>query len=178
VVTNKSPSNNKGCDECPVENVSWNDAQQFITSLNNASHEHYRLPTEAEWEFAARGGTVSITGKFHFSGSQLLEQVGWFVDNSGGRTHPEEGKAGNELGIVNMSGNVSEWCSDWYEKNWYSNSPPENPQGPSNGTEKAVRGGSWNDYDQFCRNTSRDKHDPGYKNKTIGFRIAKDAPPK
>jgi formylglycine-generating enzyme required for sulfatase activity len=134
------------------------------------------LPTEAEWEFIAKGGTLTINGSNKFSGSQHLEKIGWFLEDAGHNTHPVGGKAANELGIFDLSGNVAEWCSDWYGRTYYSEGEMNNPQGPS-GTEKVIRGGSWNDYDQYCRNTSRDKRPPGYRDKTIGFRIARDAVP-
>jgi hypothetical protein len=167
-----NPSAHSDCDDCPVENISWNDANKFIEALNAASGEHYRLPTEAEWEFAARGGTLSSGNKF--SGNPVLKKAGWFFSNAGGNTHPVNSRPLNEVGISGMSGNVAEWCSDWYGFNYYNTSDRDNPRGPAKTTEKVVRGGSYNDYEEFCKVTARGKHDASYKDKTIGLRLARD----
>ena len=174
-IMGSNPSNNRKCKDCPVENVSWEEANQFMTRLNNLTGEHYRLPSEAEWEFAARGGMLAIRQTDKFSGSRTLPPVGWFYDNSLGQTHPVGTKAVNALGISDMSGNVAEWCADWYDSYYYKASTYENPTGPDNGRNKVVRGGSWNDYDQSCRVSYRDKQPANHKDKSIGFRIAKDS---
>jgi len=171
-IMGNNPSFNKKCNDCPVENITWVDASQFISALNALTNERYRLPTEAEWEFAARGGTLSLNYKF--SGNQKLEKIGWFYENASNSSHPVGKKVANELGIVDMSGNVAEWCSDWYGRNYYSTSDLQNPKGPASGSEKVVRGGSWTDYDQYCKIISRNRNASTFKSKTIGFRLAKD----
>ena len=170
-VMNNNPSINKDCMDCPVENVSWTEVNEFIGRLNDKTREHYRLPTEVEWEFAAVGGLLS--NRFMFSGGKDIKKQGWYYGNSGGKSHPIGKKAGNELGVSDMSGNVAEWCSDWYSGSFYGSGRSDNPKGPSGGKEKVIRGGSWDDYDQPCRVFSRNKKDPGAKDKTIGFRLAK-----
>jgi serine/threonine protein kinase/formylglycine-generating enzyme required for sulfatase activity len=124
----------------PVDNVSWNDVQEFIRHLNAATGKNYRLPTEAEWEYAARGGIKSKG--YRFSGSNDLNDVAWYKDNSGGSTHPVGTKIPNELGIYDMFGNVWEWCNDLYGA--YSESSQHNPTGASSGSERVVRGCHWN----------------------------------
>jgi formylglycine-generating enzyme required for sulfatase activity len=137
-VMGSNPSYFKG-DNLPVENVSWNDVQEFIRRLNQQTGKKYRLPTEAEWEFAARGGNLSWGYKY--SGSNAPDDVAWYYGNSGGKTHPVGTKQANELGIYDMSGNVREWCSDWYGN--YSSISQTNPRGPSSCNLRVLRGGSW-----------------------------------
>ena len=170
-IMGNNPSINKNCMDCPVENISWEEANEFIRTLNFLTDGHYRLPTEAEWEFAAGGGNLSF--HFLFSGNKKLEKVGWFYENAGKRTHTVGTKASNESGLADMSGNVAEWCADWYDASYYRVSVFANPQGPGSGRQRVIRGGSWDDYDQLCRIFSRNKKEPDYKNKTIGFRIAR-----
>lgn len=162
------PGFHKGCPTCPVENVSWYDAQQFIKKLNNLTNDGYRLPTEAEWEYSARGGNVSA-GR-----SVKMEKIGWFYENADKRSHPIGLLASNEKGIFDMSGNVSEWCNDWYGDSYYKESPASNPPGPKNtGREKVIRGGSWDDYEGSCPLSGRFSAKPDDKRKTVGFRLVK-----
>jgi formylglycine-generating enzyme required for sulfatase activity len=134
-------------DNYPVENVSWEDAQEFIRQLNIKTGKNYRLPTEAEWEYAARGGNRSQGYKF--SGSNNVNNVAWNAGNSGESTHPVGTKSPNELGIYDMSGNVWEWCGDWSAP--YSASAQTNPTGASSGSYRVLRGGCWRVGASDCR---------------------------
>jgi formylglycine-generating enzyme required for sulfatase activity/serine/threonine protein kinase len=141
-VMGSNPSGFKGCKECPVENVSWNDTQKFIKKLQKLTGKGFRLPTEAEWEFAARGGTR--TRGYQYAGGNNLSSVAWFAGNSNKKTHPVGQKEPNELGLYDMSGNVMEWCNDNYGIRYYNDSPSTNPKGPSTfGSYRVVRGGAW-----------------------------------
>jgi len=162
-----SPSYFSGCDNCPVENVSWNDVQQFIQKLNQQTGKRYRLPTEAEWEYAARGGNKSRG--FKYSGSNDIGAVAWYDGNSGNKTHPVGQKSFNELGIYDMSGNVWEWCSDWEAS--YSSSPSSNPQGPSTGSSRVLRGGGWCSIPRNCRVSIRYSNGPDVWSNFYGFRL-------
>ena len=164
-----NPSSFGGCDNCPVEKVSWNDVQKFITKLNATTGKVYRLPTEAEWEFAARGGNKSKG--YIYSGSNSLGEVAWFTNNSSNKTHAVGQKAVNELGIFDMSGNVWEWCSDWYGSDYYSNSPQNNPKGPSTGVLHVFRGGSWDYFASYCRSSFRTISTPIDRINSLGFRL-------
>jgi formylglycine-generating enzyme required for sulfatase activity len=166
LIMGNSPSEFKG-DLLPVEKVSWNDAQEFIARLNAATGKHYRLPTEAEWEYAARGGTKSADYKF--SGSHNLYNVGWFTDNSGGTTHAVGTKLPNELGIYDMSGNVYEWCIDRYGR--YPASAQHDPMGVDSGSEYVFRGGSWGYDAQYSRVTNRGYNTPDSRYRNLGFRL-------
>ena len=169
-VMGDNPSEFKGDDQRPVESVSWDDCQEFIKRLNAETGKHFRLPTEAEWEFAARGGNKSKGYKY--SGSNTLGNVAWYDDNSGSTTHPVGTKTANELGIYDMNGNVYEWCSDWYDDKYYSSSPNSNPQGPSSGPCRVRRGGSWFFNDRFCRVTFRNRINPGFRYDYLGLRLS------
>ena len=152
----------------PAEKVSWNDCQEFITKLNELTGKTFRLPTEAEWEYAARGGNKSQG--YLFSGSNTYEDVAWYNCD---QTSTVATKAPNELGIYDMSGNVSEWCSDWYDDYYYSNSPQSNPTGPETGTYRVTRGGSWYDNDKtFIRVAERGCSDPLNRGRDTGLRLA------
>ena len=165
-VMGSNPSNWKG-DELPVESVSWNDVQEFITKLNQKTGANFRLPTEAEWEYVARGGNKSRGYKY--SGSNKIGKVAWYTDNSGSKTHQVGTKSPNELGIYDMSGNVWEWCQDWYGS--YSSSSQTNPTGPSSGSCRVLRGGSWNCHARDCRVSNRGINSPGYRSGYNGFRL-------
>jgi len=158
----------KGCDDCPVERVSWNDIQDFIKKLNQKTGKKYRLPTEAEWEYAARGG--SQNRGYKYAGSNNIGEVAWYDGNSSSKTHAVGGKKPNELGIYDMSGNVYEWCSDWYGN--YSAGSQRNPQGPTSGTYRLLRGGSWFFNAGRCRVSSRFRRIPGSRFDNYGFRLA------
>ena len=168
-VMGSNPSNFKG-DNLPVERVSWNDVQEFLRKLNAMTGKRYRLPTEAEWEFAARGGNSSRGYKY--SGSNSIGNVAWYDGNSGSRTHNVGTKSPNELGIYDMSGNVWEWCQDWYSDSYYENSPRTNPKGPNSGSNRMIRGGSWYDNAGCCRVSTRGGLTPYYRDIHLGFRLA------
>ena len=160
-------------DDLPVEMVSWDDAQEFIAKLNELTGKKYRLATEAEWEFAARGGNKSKGYKY--SGSNDINEVAWYGFYSGGgtsgeTTNPVGTKKANELGIYDMSGNVWEWCNDWYAL--YTDEAQTNPQGPNEGSNRVIRGGSWNSAAQSCRVSTRRNAHPSYRDDRLGFRVA------
>lgn len=161
-----NPSNIQG-DNLPVENVTWEDVQTFISILNEKSGLNYRLPTEAEWEFAVKGGNKSE--KFTYSGNSVLSACGWYYSNSEATTHEVGSKIPNELGIYDMSGNVREWCNDWF--GYYSSSMDDNPQGAYDGNMKVNRGGSWTTPAVNCRNTYRHTDYPYEKALDLGFRL-------
>ena len=162
-----NPSRFKG-DYLPVENVSWDDCQEFIRKLNSMTGQNFRLPTEAEWEFACRGGNNSRGYKY--SGSNNLGSVAWYDDNSGVKTHPVATKSPNELGIYDMSGNVWEWCADWYGD--YSSGAQTNPKGPYGGSYRVYRGGGRSDGVGSCRSSNRDDYIPTIRGDLLGLRLA------
>ena len=156
-------------DSHPIVNVSWHDAVAYCDWLSEKQGGFYRLPTEAEWEYAARGGNKSVGYKY--SGAQSVYSVGWIADNSGSKTHAVGTKKANELGIHDMSGNVWEWCADWYASDYYSNSPSANPRGPSSGSYRVLRGGSWSYSATICRVAYRLNSAPSYRFTYLGFRV-------
>jgi len=166
-VMGNNPSNFKRDPNRPVEQVSWNDVQEYITKLNQLTGKTYRLPTEAEWEYAARGGSSSRGYKY--SGSNTLSDVAWYDDNSNDETHPVGTKNPNELGIYDMSGNVYEWCSDWYGA--YSSNSQTNPQGPSEGSGRVGRGGGWDGGAGLCRVSIRYGERADDRSSVLGFRL-------
>ena len=166
-VMGSNPSEFKG-DKLPVEQVSWNACQDFILKLNSMTGKHFRLPTEAEWEYAARGGRKSRN--YQYSGSDSIDNVAWFEGNSSDDTHIVGTKFPNELGIFDMSGNVYEWCQDWYGD--YSSSSQTNPTGAVSGTERVFRGGSWSSGTKFCRVFCRGFLPPGGYGVVLGLRLA------
>jgi len=163
-------------DNYPVYGVSWGDVQMFISKLNSTTGKTYRLPTEAEWEYAARGGNKSEGYKY--SGSNTLGSVAWYrawySGNSSGQPHEVGMKAPNELGIYDMSGNVWEWVSDWFGD--YSSFPSTNPTGPTIGYSRVFRGGSWDNSERYCRVSIRNNYNIGGRSSTIGFRLVLSSP--
>lgn len=164
-VMGSNPSGFKG-KKLPVENVSYNDCKQFIEKLNVMTGQDFRLPTEAEWEFAARGGNQSHGYKY--SGSNYLDDVAWFRENSGSETNTVATKRPNELGIYDMSGNVDEWCSDSYAH--YTSSPQTNPRGGS-GSKRVRRGGCWGSVAWGCRVSFRNYYYPDNSSSNLGLRL-------
>ena len=163
-----NPSYHKGNLQRPVERISWDDCLKFIRKLNALTGETFRLPTEAEWEYAARGGSQSRGYKY--SGSDNIESVVWYSDNSSHTTHPVKGKLPNEIGLYDMSGNVWKWCADWYGS--YSSSSQTNPTGPSSGSYRVLRGGSWSFSASRCRVANRSFILPSIAFDNIGLRLA------
>ncbi len=156
-------------DDLPVVRVSWNDIQEFLKKLNQLTGKNFRLPSEAEWEYAARGGNKSRGYKY--SGSNDINEVAWYTTNSHDKGTTKVGSfAPNELGIYDMSGNVWEWCQDWYGN--YSSTSQSNPTGPSTGILRVRRGGGWNSGARYCRVSYRYYGTPGYGDIIIGFRLA------
>ena len=166
-VMGSNPSNFKGANR-PVETVSWEDCQTFISKLNSITEKTFRFPTEAEWEYAARGGNKSQGCKY--SGSNTLEDVAWYWDNSGEETRDVKSKSPNELGLYDMSGNVWEWCQDW--KGSYQSSSQTNPTGPSSGSNRVIRGGGWFNDAEYCRVSVRGNDTPGDRFLNLGLRLA------
>ena len=178
-VMGNNPSFHSSCGSCPVEQVSWEDAQAFIGRLNALSGGgRYRLPTEAEWEYAARAGTT--TGTYAgdianpFGNNPVLNGIAWYAENSGGRTHPVGQKAPNGFGLYDMLGNVWEWVGDWYGD--YPGRAVTDPVGPASGSERVLRGGSWGAgvYARSCRSASRLGFSPGSRFNSMGFRLLRE----
>jgi formylglycine-generating enzyme required for sulfatase activity len=162
----------KGCDDCPVERVSWDDVQAFIKKLNEKTGGEYRLPTEAEWEYAARGGNQSK--QYKFSGSNVVDEVAWYKSNSGSKTQPVMQKKANELGLYDMNGNVWEWCQDvWHDD--YDGAPTDGSAWITGGKQnlRVVRGGSWLDPTLYCRVAYRYGDYLDVRNDDLGFRLAR-----
>lgn len=156
-------------DDFPAYNISYEDVQQFISRLSSLTGAQFRMPTEAEWEYAARGGSKSKG--YQYSGSNTLSDVAWYGSNSGKKTHAVKTKKSNELGLYDMSGNVFEWCSDW--KGNYTSSPAVDPTGADSGSYRVCRGGCWGNAARVCRVTSRDGYGPSsYYIGINGFRLA------
>lgn len=167
VVMGNNPSQFKGPD-LPVENVSWSDAQEFLRKLNGKNDGYsYRLPTEAEWEYAARAGGDA------YWGDESPNQKKWWGENSGGHTHPVGQKSPNAWGLYDMLGNVWEWCQDWYDEAYYKKSPAEDPQGPASGAAHSYRGGDWSSNAFYVGIAVRGT--PGLQVSSIGFRCVREA---
>ena len=168
IVMGSNPSNFKG-DNLPVETVSWNDCQDFISKLNAMTGKRFRLPSEAEWEYAARGGKKSRGYLYLYSGSNTIGDVAWHDGNSSFMTHAVGTKQPNELGIYDMKGNVLEWCQDWYDS--YSSSPQTNPTGAVSGLYRVYRGGGWCCSAWRCRSSYRYYFAPGARCFNLGLRL-------
>ena len=167
-VMGSNPSYFTGDNRRPVEKVSWDDCQEFIEKLNRLTGKNFRLPTEAEWEYAARGGSKSRGYKY--SGNNNPDLVAWYDGNSINKTHPVAQKQANELGLYDMSGNVWEWCSDWYGE--YINEVQTNPTGPITGTDYVQRGGSWENGSIGVRVSRRSPGTPALRGCYYGLRLA------
>ena len=170
-IMGSNPSKFKGS-QLPVENISWNDARKFIHRLNAKEDTNkYRLPTEAEWEYACRAGS---DGKWTFGNDEnRLKDYAWYEANSGGRTHPVGGKRPNAWGLYDMHGNAREWCQDWYDSDFYQQSPSRDPQGPASGSSRAIRGGSWFYDPSYARCAYRFGVNPVFTSYGVGFRLAR-----
>ena len=166
-VMGNNPSNFKGT-KLPVEQISWDDCQVFISKLNELTGMSFRLPTEAEWEYSARGGNKNRGCVY--AGSNDLFEVAWFDRNSEGKSHEIGLKLPNELGLFDMCGNIREWCQDWYGD--YSPLSQTDPQGPLSGNLKVFRGGGWNSSKDYCLLSSRDRSSPNYRSAGLGLRLA------
>jgi len=170
-IMGQNPSYYEG-EDLPVENVSWKDVKDFLEKLNaRFTGMDYRLPTEAEWEYAARGGEKGAKDKYDYAGGNELDELGWYSINSGGETHPVGRKKPNQLGLYDMSGNVWEWCQDWYGD--YPTGSQTNPAGPTSGSDRVIRGGSWSDDPTSCRVAVRGGNSPGLRLDILGFRLAR-----
>ena len=167
-VMGSNPSHFQGCPNCPVERVSWMDVNDFLEKLNELTGKNYRLPTEAEWEYAAKGGNKS--NGYRYSGKTNINFVAWYSGNSGNKTNPVGQKEPNEIGVYDMSGNVWEWVSDWF--GYFTDTPVDNPIGSENGEFKIVKGGGWFGYTGGSRVSCRGSDEPVNKRSYIGFRVA------
>ena len=166
-VMGENPSDFEG-DNNPVNNVSWTECQEFIAKLNAATGKNFRLPTEAEWEFAAQGGNKSQ--HYQYSGSNDLKEVAWYSITSRDATHEVATKQANELGLYDMCGNVLEWCSDKFEE--YSEAAQTDPTGPDEGTDYVCRGGCYHYKADNCRTFNRDYFNLEDRYASVGFRLA------
>ena len=183
-VMGNNPSNFSGCgSNCPVENVSWNDAQEFIRKLNAMEGGNkYRLPTEAQWEYACRAGTTTpfntgdniTTSQANYDGNNPMP--GYSKGQYRKQTLPVKSFSPNRWGLYDMHGNVCEWCGDWYGENYYSSAPTRDPQGPSSGTIRVLRGGCWNRGARILRSAVRYRCYPGYSLNFMGCRITRFTP--
>ncbi len=171
-VAGNYPKSRSSCgDNCPAQQISWEEAQNFISKLNDKTGKRYRLPTEAEWEYAAKGGARNQ--RWAGTGTESdLGDYAWYSSNAGGNVHPVGQKKPNPSGLYDMSGNVWEWVHDWYDKHYYKNSARDNPSGPSSGSSHVLRGGSWSRNAMFTTTTVRNRITPGCWLDYYGFRLA------
>ncbi len=169
-VMGNNPSRFKG-DNLPVESISWHDAVEFCRRLSRQTGQHWRLPTEAEWEYACLAGS---TGKYCFGNNEtLLKDYAWYGKNSDSKTHPVGEKLPNNWGLHDMHGNVWEWCQDWYAP--YSSNTATDPQGPADGDYRVLRGGSWVSDRGIARAVFRDYYFPAFRDLNIGFRVVRSS---
>jgi len=181
VVMENNPSRYDGCSTCPVEMLLWDDIQAYIVEMNKLDEGTYNLPTEAQWEYSARagsttafynGGITEYPDMFECEYDRNLDAIGWYCYNSGDKTHPVAQKAPNAWGLYDMSGNVSEWCQDWY--GGYPLSAVTDPTGPSSGSYRVTRGAGYNFEAYSCRSASRIPYYlPGYRCSNVGFRLVR-----
>jgi len=171
-ITGSNPSSFTGCDDCPVDRVSYEDAKSFLSQLSQKTGKKYRLPTEAEWEFAARGGIKSLG--FIYAGSNFIDHIAWSEENANKTTHMVGKKHPNELGIYDMTGNIYEWCTDWFNEKYYKSSPIENPAGPVSGENRVIRGGSWKYKPKEIKVTHRMSIRPTSRYSDIGIRVVRE----
>ncbi len=171
-ITGSYPKSLSSCgDNCPAQQISWDDVQDFIGKFNQRTGKRYRLPTEAEWEYAAKGGVRNEK----WAGTNSESEVGdyaWYSGNANGKVHPVGQKKPNGLGLYDMSGNVWEWVQDWYDKHYYKDGPKNNPPGPSSGMSHVFRGGSWSRNAMFVTTSVRSRITPGCSLDYYGFRLA------
>lgn len=166
-----NPSHFQG-PERPVERVTWEECQTFVQRLSAETGIDFRLPTEAEWEYAARGGSRSHRTMYAGADERGVDDCVWHKENSQGATHDVKGGQPNELGLFDMCGNVSEWCADWYFNSYAGSAGRTDPKGPGTGTARVHRGGSWNDRPTNCRTSKRFSMSPAFRNKQVGLRVA------
>jgi formylglycine-generating enzyme required for sulfatase activity len=174
-VMETAPSHFKDCGDCPVEQVSWDDVGEYLRRAGALTGMELRLPTEAEWEYAGGGGAAHQ----QWPGTEKESDAGeysWYSGSFAGKTRPVGLKNPNSFMLFDMGGNVAEWCADWYGEDYYGKSPADNPRGPETGTRRAVRGGSWLGSPYDTRVTHRSMRPPATRSRTIGFRVAADAP--
>ena len=170
-----NPSHFKG-DNLPVDSVTWNESVAFCKTLSLREGETYRLPAEAEWEYACRAWTST---QFGFGESESnIDNYAWRYSNSGWQSHPTGTKKPNAFGLYDMHGNAWEWCADWYGKDYYSKSPELDPTGPVRGNLRVLRGGSWCRNASFCRSANRDWYGPDHRNPSNGFRVVMSFSPR
>jgi len=172
-IMGNNPSEFSACgDNCPVENISWIDARDFVRKLNKKGGDKYRLPTEAEWEYAARSGGKNE--KWAGTNSEgELDQYAWYRDNSRQKTQLVGQKRPNGLGLYDMSGNVREWLNDYYGEHYYKKSPRNNPKGPASGRLRIMRGGTWNNPESSLIVSARSSQSPDHRFSSFGFRLAR-----
>lgn len=167
-----NPADFNTCGQCPVEQVTPEEIDQFIAKLNELTGKHYRLPTEAEWEYAAIGGPQSK--HYTYPGSDSLADVAWYVGNADNKTHPVGLKEPNELGLYDMAGNVWEICADWFSRSYYKKSPAKNPLNSHKAMFRLVRGGSWRSDTNRCYCQARNRNSRDHHISNMGFRLVLD----